>query len=122
MSMTLLASSAALLASLAALLPLADRDPKRLRAAGRRRTPLAAGARRALSLVVLLPGLLLISFGLWPAVLIWLAALSVAGWVLALTLASQRPRVRAGRLRARNRARDWASPSPAPGVARPDAR
>lgn len=82
------------LASLAALAPLALRDPKRLRAAARigaasPRPPLLDGQRRTLGWVSAIPGVILALCGLWPAFLIWLGAASALGWALAQALSPQ---------------------------------
>ena len=71
----------ALLASLAPLLLLAWRDPKRLRSVAAHATrPLPAPQRRALAAAVLLPGIALMALGHWPAFLIWLGAVCALGW------------------------------------------
>lgn len=94
MSLTLLGSALALLVSLLALLPLAQGDPKRLRQAGfiasKLRQPLRKRTQTLLRLLVLAPALPLMMLGLWAPLLIWLAALSAAGWSLALLLAPRR--------------------------------
>jgi hypothetical protein len=91
MSATLCWSAVAGVASLLLLIPLARRDPKRLRAAMRSgtrgSTPLSPRHRRALAWSSAAPGLLLILAGQWPAFLIWLGAATASGWALAQLLA-----------------------------------
>ena len=93
-----LTATAALLALIASLVPLALigwRDPKRLRNRYRQQpvgvspppAPLAAGVRRVLWLGVAVPGGVLLGLGLWPALIIWLGALTAAGWALVHLLA-----------------------------------
>jgi hypothetical protein len=75
----------ALLCSGLALAVLAWRDPKR-----RRRQGLIGAAsvpeRRALAGVTVLPGLGLSLLGAWPALLLWLAGITLLGWALAWLL------------------------------------
>jgi hypothetical protein len=77
--------------SLSALLPLALRDPKRLRSAVRLgaapQDALGVTRRRRLGWVSVTPGLLLALAGQWPAFLIWLGAAAACGWALAQGLA-----------------------------------
>ncbi|WP_293397271.1 hypothetical protein [Nevskia sp.] len=88
MSLTAIAASLALIASLLPLLLIARRDPKRLRGlAATHLAPHGRGPRRTLTLFVLLPGAVLIGFGDWPAFLIWLGALTASGWLLVQWLA-----------------------------------
>lgn len=87
MSTPLEAALIALGVSLLPLLPLALRDPKRLRVSGGDRT-LAHGtaARRALALLGLLPGAVLIVLRDWPGLLVWAGALPLLGWALVALL------------------------------------
>lgn len=82
---TELLTVAALLCSGPALALLAWRDPKR-----RRRQGLIGAAsvpeRRALAGVTVLPGLGLSLLGAWPALLLWLAGITLLGWALAWLL------------------------------------
>lgn len=85
----------ALLASLAPLLLLALRDPKRLRAQGLARA--AAHSRRAralLGVLALLPGLLLLAWRDWHGLLIWGGALPCLGWALTMWLSAARHTLR----------------------------
>jgi hypothetical protein len=80
----------ALLALVISLLPLvmiARRDPKRLRSLRDKRAPSSSSVRRALSAVVLLPGLALCVVGEWPAFLIWLGSVTALGWIFVMWLA-----------------------------------
>ena len=92
MSTTAIAVTLALLASLLPLLLLALGDPKRLRslAIPSPSMPMGIGARRALTLTVLLPGVVLITLGYWPAFLIWLGGLIASGWLVVQLLAARR--------------------------------
>ncbi|AXQ29358.1 hypothetical protein D0B54_11930 [Solimonas sp. K1W22B-7] len=74
------------LASLLLVLPIALRDPKRLRSL-RRPVPRAGAERRVLGWGTLLPGLGLALAGQWPAFLIWLGAVTTLGWLLVQLLA-----------------------------------
>lgn len=76
----------ALVSSLALLWVLAFADPKRLRLA-RMPQRLSQGQRRWLSVFTLVPGAALVFAGLWPAFLLWLGAVLVGGWLLALLFA-----------------------------------
>lgn len=93
MSCTLFWTATAWVATVSLLIPLARRDPKRLRAATRARspvcTPLPLLLRRALGWACVLPGLLLILAGQWPAFLIWVGAATASGWALAQLLAPE---------------------------------
>lgn len=73
--------------SLLPLILIALRDPKRLRSLRDKRAPNSSGTRRALTAVVLLPGLALCVIGQWPAFLIWLGGVTALGWIFALWLA-----------------------------------
>lgn len=92
MSPTVIAACLALVVSLLSLLLIARRDPKRLRslAAASLPTPMSARARRRLTLAVLLPGVMLIVLGYWPAFLIWLGGLIASGWLMVQLLAARR--------------------------------
>ena len=91
MSLTALAVTLALIASLLPLVLLARRDPKRLRSiAANAVTPYANRTRQVLAVVVLLPGAILIGLGYWPAFLIWLGGLAALGWLLVQVLAARR--------------------------------
>lgn len=74
------------LVSGSALVWLAWRDPKRLRALGRRaaaaRTP-----RRLATLIVIAPGLALLLCGQWAELMIWAGAVLATGWLLTQMLA-----------------------------------
>ena len=91
MSLTLISFLVAILPSLIAFAGLALGDPKRLRVAqragARHRPALPRWQRQVLALVGLLPGLLLMLRGQWPAFLIWMGAVTAIGWALALWLA-----------------------------------
>ena len=89
MSLTALALIPALIASLLPLLLLALRDPKRLRAGAIARSPHTRRTRQALAAAALLPGAALIALGLWPALLIWLGAITVLGWLVVQSLAAR---------------------------------
>lgn len=85
---TAAATIAALLPSLLLLSLIALRDPKRLRSqprgsaqAARRASAWTPKQRRNATLIALLPAPLLIAFGAWPALLIWLGALLTAVWL-----------------------------------------
>ncbi|TAJ55081.1 MAG: hypothetical protein EPN60_16485 [Nevskiaceae bacterium] len=85
---TLAASLLALLPSAVVLVPLALRDPKRLRnLPDSPRAPLPPGTRRLLGALLPLPGLALGLAGQWPALLIWLGASCSFGWALTQWLA-----------------------------------
>lgn len=91
MSLTALTVTLALIASLLPLVLLARRDPKRLRSlAVSDVAPHARRTRQALAAVVLLPGVILIGLGYWPAFLIWLGGLAALGWLLVQLLAARR--------------------------------
>ncbi len=77
----------ALVVSLLPLILLALRDPKRLRSLRDRRAPSSSNARRAMTAVVLLPGLALCVIGEWPAFLIWLGGVTALGWLVVMWLA-----------------------------------
>lgn len=72
--------------SLVGLVLLALSDPKRARL-NRRSQWLGRGARRTVSALVCLPGLILLAQGFYAAVLLWLGALLLGGWGLAWLLA-----------------------------------
>ncbi len=80
-------SALTILVSLLPLTVLALRDPKRLRSLRQRQPGAQSRERRILAAVTLLPGLILIALGQWPAFLIWSGFITVAGWLLALWLA-----------------------------------
>jgi hypothetical protein len=88
-----LAAAGAIAPSLAALVWLALRDPKRLRSmrrhdkAATRARPHPRALRRLLTLVALLPGAALCIAGQWPAFLIWMGATISVGWLLVQILA-----------------------------------
>ncbi|MGQ0620495.1 MAG: hypothetical protein ACT4QA_11345 [Panacagrimonas sp.] len=94
---TLIWALCAVFASLAALAPLALRDPKRLRTAARLgarpRPAFPESQRRLLAWSSVVPGLVLALCGQWPAFLIWLGTATASGWALAQGLAP-RPRGR----------------------------
>ncbi|MDO9452271.1 MAG: hypothetical protein Q7J29_05365 [Stagnimonas sp.] len=91
MSLTAIAVTLALVASLLPLVLLARRDPKRLRSiTASAVAPHASRTRQALAAVVLLPGAILIGLGYWPAFLIWLGGLAALGWLLVQLLAARR--------------------------------
>ena len=79
----------AIIVSVLPLMLLAWRDPKRLGGLRRRSEALGPAARRGLAVVVLLPGVALGVIGQWPAFLIWLGAISAAGWLLAQMLGAE---------------------------------
>jgi hypothetical protein len=92
MSATAAAVTLALMGSGLPLWLLALRDPKRLRA--RAIAPPSHGLaphgkrmRQVLSTATLLPGVVLIGLGYWPAFLIWLGGLTAGGWLLVQGLA-----------------------------------
>lgn len=96
MSIPVTAALFALAASLAPLLLLALRDPKRLRiSGGDRETSLTTRARQALALLSLVPGAMLVLLRDWPGLLVWAGALPALGWLLVLTLSARTTRVRA---------------------------
>ncbi len=74
------------LLSLLLLLPIALRDPKRLRSI-RRPAPKPGRERAILGWGSLLPGLVLALLGQWPAWLIWLGTVTTLGWLLVQLLA-----------------------------------
>lgn len=91
MSVTAIAVTLALIASLVPLLLIAQRDPKRLRSippAGMQ--PMGVRPRQALTALTLLPGAVLIASSQWPALLIWLGGLIASGWILVQLLAARR--------------------------------
>lgn len=91
MSLTAIAVTLALIASLLPLGLLARRDPKRLRSiAASAVAPHSLRTRQALAAVVLLPGAILMGLGYWPAFLIWLGGLAAVGWLLVQWLAARR--------------------------------
>lgn len=85
MNTSFLAASA-ILVSFALLLPIALRDPKRLRSL-RRPVPQPGRERMLLGWGSLLPGLVLALLGQWPAFLIWLGAVTTLAWLLVQLLA-----------------------------------
>lgn len=85
---TSLLAGLALACSLAPLLWLALRDPKRLRSL---RRPVPAAPRPLLVFLALLPGLALMLRGHWPAFLVWSGALTACGWLLVQWLAREQP-------------------------------
>lgn len=91
MSLTATAASLTLIASALPLLLLARRDPKRLRSvAASALVPHGRRTRQGLAAAALLPGVALMGLGYWPAFLIWLGGLTVAGWALVQLLAARR--------------------------------
>jgi hypothetical protein len=96
MSATLIYAVGAIALSGLMLVTLARRDPKRLRAdAGGRIAPLSPMQRRALGVAVLVPAVILMVMGQWPAFLIWLGGTTMLGWALAHGFAprtTRRPR------------------------------
>ena len=90
MSIPLTAALYALAASLAPLLLLALRDPKRLRVSGGDRSAAhATRTRQALALLSLLPGALLFWSRDGPGLLVWAGALPCLGWALVLLLSAR---------------------------------
>lgn len=91
MSVTLTWAACAVAASALALAPIALRDPKRLRTAFKGATkaasPMPTSQRRLLAWGSLLPGIVLVVCGQWPAFLIWMGAAAAIGWGLAQVLA-----------------------------------
>lgn len=77
----------ALLPSIVLLVWIALRDPKRLRSRRLRTVPLSSRARGVITVLMLLPGVVLIGLGQWPAFLIWFGAVLTAGWLLVQLLA-----------------------------------
>ncbi|MGH8447090.1 MAG: hypothetical protein ACREVL_17620 [Solimonas sp.] len=74
--------------SAAVLLLIGLRDPKRLRAAGRRDTaPFTRRQRQILTALSLAPGVLLAFAGQSAGFIIWLGATVAAGWLLVQLLA-----------------------------------
>lgn len=91
MSLTATAVTLSLISSLVPLLMLARRDPKRLRSSAvATLKPHSAASRQMLTVAALLPGITLMGLGYWPAFLIWLGGLTVAGWALVQLLAARR--------------------------------
>jgi hypothetical protein len=76
--------------SLLPLIALALRDPKRLRSRRSARRGASRAERRVFAMASLVPGVLLAAVGQWPAFLIWLGGIAIAGWLLALSLAGTR--------------------------------
>lgn len=72
--------------SLLLLLPIALRDPKRLRSIGRP-APKPGRERTLLGWGSLLPGLALVLLAEWPAFLIWLGGVTTLAWLLVQLLA-----------------------------------
>ena len=83
------ATLAAIVCSAIALWLLGRRDPKRLRAAGRRGPVLAhtPRQRRVLTVAALLPGLMLVTAGQSAGFIVWLGATVALGWLLVQLLA-----------------------------------
>lgn len=79
-------AAVASLISLLLLLPIALRDPKRLRSL-RRPVPKPGRERQLLGWGTLLPGAALVLLGQWPALLIWLGTVTTLGWLLVQLLA-----------------------------------
>jgi len=79
-------AAVASLISLLLLLPIALRDPKRLRSL-RRPVPSPGRERQLLGWGALLPGAALVLLGQWPALLIWLGTVTTLGWLLVQLLA-----------------------------------
>lgn len=82
----------AILLSAILIAVLAWRDPKRLRNLARAHarfnpSPLSAGVRRLLGVLVPVPGVALMLLGAWWAFLVWLGALCIVGWVASRALA-----------------------------------
>lgn len=91
MMLTATAVTLALTASLLPLLLLAQRDPKRLRSqAVSASAPHGRRLRQVLASAVLLPGVVLMGLGYWPAFLIWLGGVTTGGWLLVQLLAARR--------------------------------
>lgn len=90
MSDTAIAIVVSLVVSLSPLWWLARHDPKRLRSIRMHQLkPHGRSTRRFYSVIVLLPGIVLIACGDWPAFLIWMGALIASGWLLVQLLAAQ---------------------------------
>lgn len=90
MSLTAVAASLSLIASGLPLLLIARRDPKRLRSvAASALLPHGTRTRQALALASLLPGVALMTLGYWPAFLLWIGGITVAGWLFAQYLAAR---------------------------------
>lgn len=88
MSYTSIAVVVSLVVSLWPLLLLARHDPKRLRTIRHNQLkPHVRRTRQFYSVIVLLPGFVLMARGDWPAFLIWMGALIASGWLLVQTLA-----------------------------------
>lgn len=87
MSTSSLAALASLI-SLLLLLPIALRDPKRLRSL-RRPAPKPGIERKLLGWGTLLPGVALVAMAQWPAFLVWLGVVTTAGWLLVNGLAQK---------------------------------
>lgn len=79
-------AAVASLVSLLLLLPIALRDPKRLRSL-RRPAPKPGVERKLLGWGTLLPGAVLVLMGHWPAFLVWVGVVTTAGWLLVNGLA-----------------------------------
>ncbi|MDM4771034.1 hypothetical protein [Solimonas sp. SE-A11] len=88
MSATYSLAGLASLVSLLLLLPIALRDPKRLRSL-RRAAPKPGVERKLLGWGTLLPGVALVVMGQWPAFLVWLGVVTTVGWLLVNGLAWQ---------------------------------
>lgn len=79
-------SALTIFVSLLLLLPIALRDPKRLRSIDRS-APKPGRERALLGWGSLLPGLVLALLGEWPAFLIWLGGVTTLAWLLVQLLA-----------------------------------
>ena len=90
MSSPVLVSVVAFLISAMFIVLLGVRDPKRLRNLRNGSSPFSSGARRGLTALSLVPGVALACVGQWWAFLIWLGAVTAAGWITAQTLAIRR--------------------------------
>ncbi len=84
---TTLCAALSLTASLAPLLALALRDPKRLRSQRASAAQANLFERRLLAALLLLPGLTLAMLGQWPAFLIWIGGVTAGGWLVVQALA-----------------------------------
>ena len=91
MSYTMTAVIVSLVISLLPLLSLARHDPKRLRSLRQRHQlkPHVRRTRQFYAAIVLLPGIILVARGDWPAFLIWMGVLIASGWLLVQLLAAQ---------------------------------
>lgn len=88
MSYTAIASVIALIISLWPLFFLARHDPKRLRTIRHHHLkPHVRRTRQFYGAIVLLPGVVLVVRGDWPAFLIWMGGLIALGWLLVQLLA-----------------------------------